>query len=83
MARFENSLITYLACFQQNANKMTQRCSLLHHQWITQNEVYHEINDVTNVPVCLRLKQAYINFFLQATFGLLLKLVSQILCHFV
>ena len=26
---------------------MTQRCSLLHHQWITQNDVYHKFNDVT------------------------------------
>ena len=32
------------------------------------------MNDVTKVPVYSRLKQDYINFFLQATFGLLLKL---------
>ena len=31
----------------------------------------------------LRLKQDYINFFLQATFGFLLKRASKILCHFV
>ena len=83
MARFENFLMTYLACFQQNAKKTTQRCSLLHHQEITQNDVYHKINDVTNVPVYSRLKQDYINCFMQATFGLLLKLASKIWCHFV
>ena len=42
------------------------------------NDVYHKINDVTNVPVYSRLKQDYKNFFLQATFGLLLKLASKI-----
>ena len=31
------------------------------------NDVYHKINDVTNVPVCSRLKQDFINFFLQGT----------------
>ena len=46
---------------------MTLRCSLLHHQLITQNDVYHRINDVTNVPVYLGLKEDYLNFFLQAT----------------
>ena len=50
---------------------------------MTQNDVYHKIDDVTNVPVYSRLKQNYINFFLQATFGLLLKLASKIWCHFV
>ena len=35
------------------------------------------------MPVYLRLKQGYINFFLQAAFGLLLKLASKIWCHFV
>ena len=69
MACYKNSLMTYLPCFQQNAKKMTQRCSLLHHQLITQNDDYHKINDVTNVHVYSRLKQDYINFFLQATFG--------------
>ena len=44
---------------------------------------YHKINDVTNVPVNSVLKQKYINFILQATFGLLLKLASKIWCHFV
>ena len=47
------------------------------------NDVYHIINDVKNVSVCSRLKQDYINFFLKATFGLLLKLASKIWCHFV
>ena len=75
--------MAYLACCQLNAKQTTQRCSLLHHQWITQNDVYHEINDVTNVPVYSGLKQNYINFILQATFGLLLKLASKIWCHFV
>ena len=28
----ENSLMTYLACFQQKAKKTEHRCSLLHHQ---------------------------------------------------
>ena len=46
--------MTYFACFQQNAKKKTQICSLLHH---------HKINDVTNVPVYSRLKQDYIKFF--------------------
>ena len=50
---------------------------------MTQNDVYHKINDVTNVPVFSRLKQDYINFFLQAPFGLLLKLASKIWRHFV
>ena len=59
--------MTYQACFNQNANKKTQRCSLLHHLEITQNDVYHKINDVTNVPVYSGLKKDYINFFLQAT----------------
>ena len=45
--------------------------------------MHHEINDVTNVPVHSELKQDYINFFMQATFGLLLKLASKIWCHFV
>ena len=49
----------------------------------TQNDVYHKINDVTNVPVYSRLKQDYINFFLQATFGLFLKLAFKIWCHLV
>ena len=35
------------------------------------------------MPVYSRLKQGYINFFLIATFGLLLKLASKIWCHFV
>ena len=47
------------------------------------NDVYHNINDVTNVPVCLRLKQDYIKFFLQTTLGLLLKLTSKIWFHLV
>ena len=54
MVRFENSLMTYLTCFQQNAKKETQQCSLLHQQQITQNDVDHKINDVTNVPVYSR-----------------------------
>ena len=74
MEYFENFLMTYLACFQHNAKKTTQRFSLLHHQKITQNDVYHKINAVTNVPVYSGLKQDYINLFMQATFGLLLKL---------
>ena len=57
-------------------------CSLLHHQEITQNDVYHRINDVTNVPVYLRLKQDYINFFLQAKL-MYLKFASKSWCHFV
>ena len=68
----ENSLMTYSACFQQKAKKTKQRCSLLHHQYITQNDVYHKINDVTNVPVYSRLKQDNINLLLQAVLGLLL-----------
>ena len=36
----------------------------------TQNDVYHKINDVTNVPVYSRLKQDCINFFLQATLSM-------------
>ena len=47
------------------------------------NDVYHIINDVTNVPVYSGLKQNYINFILVANFGLLLKLASKIWCHFV
>ena len=35
------------------------------------------------MPVYSRLKQDYINFILQAKFGLLLKLASKIWCHFV
>ena len=50
---------------------------------MTQNDVYHKINDVTNVPVYSRINQDYLNFFLQATLGLLLKLASRIWCHFV
>ena len=50
---------------------------------LSQNEVYHKINDVTNVPVYSRLKQDCINFFLQATSSLHLKLASKIWCHFV
>ena len=47
------------------------------------NDVYHRINDVTNVPVYSRLKQDYINFFLQATLSMYLKLASKIWCYFV
>ena len=50
---------------------------------MTQNDVYHKLNDVTNVPFYSRLKQGYINVFLQASFGLLLKLAFKIWCHFV
>ena len=75
--------MTYLAGFQQNAKKTTQRCSLLHQQWITQNDVYLKIDDVTNVPVYSRFKQDYIDFILQVSFGLLLILASKIWCHFV
>ena len=50
---------------------------------MTQNDVYHKINDVTNVPIYSRMKQEYLNFFLQATLGLLLNLASKIWCHFV
>ena len=67
--RFENSLMTYLT-FQQRAKKTTQGCLLLHRQYITQNDIYHKINDVTNVPVYSRLKYDYFNFILQATFKL-------------
>ena len=42
-----------------------------------------KINDVTNVPVYSRLKQDYVNVFLQASFGLLLKRASKSWCHFV
>ena len=59
MAHFENSLMAYLACFQQNAKQTARRCSLLHHQYITQNDVYHKINDVTNVPVYLIETELY------------------------
>ena len=47
------------------------------------NDVYHKINNVTNVPVYSRLKQDYINFFQQATLSMYLKLASKIWCHFV
>ena len=50
---------------------------------MTQNDIYHEINVVTNVPVYSRIKQNYLNFFLQATLRLLLKPASKIWCHFV
>ena len=75
--------MAYLTCFQQNAKKMTQRCSLLHQQQITQNDVDHKINDVTNVPVYSSKKHDYIKFFLQATLGLLLRLAAKIWCHLV
>ena len=52
--------MTYLACFQKDAKKTTEQCSLLYHQLINQNDVYHKINDVTNVSVYSRLKQDYI-----------------------
>ena len=41
---------------------------------MTQNDVYHKINDVTNVPVYSRLKQDFIKFFLQETLSMYLKL---------
>ena len=47
------------------------------------NDVYHKINDVTNVPVYSRLKQEYTKNFLQATLSMYLKLASKIWCHFV
>ena len=50
---------------------------------MTQNDVYHKINDVTNVPVYSRLKQDFINVFLQETLSVSLKLASKIWCHFV
>ena len=50
---------------------------------ITQNDVYHKINDVTNVPVYSRLKQDYMNLFLKATLLMYLKLPPKIWCHFV
>ena len=76
--------MTYYACFKQIAKKKkTHRCSLLHHQQIIQNDVYHKIYDVTNVPVYSRLKQDYIYLFLQATLSMNLKLASKIWCHFI
>ena len=75
--------MTYLACIKRIAKKKTHRGSLLHHQQITQNDVYHKINDVTNVPVYSRFKQDYINSFLQATLSMFLKLAAKIWCHFV
>ena len=63
--------------------RKTQRCSLLHHQLITQNDVYHKINEVTNVPVYSRSKQDFIKFFLQETLSMYLKCASKIWCHFV
>ena len=45
---------------------------------MTQNDVYHKINDVTNVPVYSRSKQDYMNFFLQATLSMYLKLAFKI-----
>ena len=42
-----------------------------------------KIKDVTNVPAYSRLKQDYVNFFLQATLRMLLKLTSKISCQFV
>ena len=75
--------MAYLACFKQNTKKEDTAMLLLYHQWITQNDVYHKINDVTNVPVYSRLKQDYINFFLQATVHMYLKLASKIWCHYV
>ena len=83
MVRFENFLMTYLTGFKQNAKKKTPRSSLLHHQEITQNDVYHKINDVTNVPVSSRLKQDFINFFMQETLSMYLKAASKIWFHFV
>ena len=41
------------------------------------------ISDVTDVPVYSRLKQDYIDFFLQAPLKLLRKLAFKIWCHFV
>ena len=64
--------MAYLAYLQQNAKNKIQRCSLLRHQQITQNDVYSKFNDVTNVPVYSRLKQDYKHFFLQATLRMLL-----------
>ena len=38
---------------------------------------------VTNMPVYLRLKQDFINLFLQETLSMYLNLASKIWCHFV
>ena len=41
------------------------------------------IHDVTNVTAYSRLKQDFINFFLQAILSMYLKLAFKIWCHFV
>ena len=82
--RFENSLMTCLAFCQQNAKKKMWRCSLLHHQQITHNDIIYKINDVISVSIYSRLKHTYVNIFLQATLRLLLKLASKLIwCYFV
>ena len=75
--------MTYKACFKQNTKKKTQQRSLLHHTDITQYDVYHKIDDVTNVPVYSRLKRDFINFFLQGTLSMYVQVASKIWCHFV
>ena len=46
-------------------------------------KLFIKSNDVINVPIYLRLKQDYINIFLQATLRTLLNFASKIWCHFV
>ena len=45
---------------------------LITHTELLLQIIDYKINDVTNVPAYSRLKQDYVNFFLQATFGLTL-----------
>ena len=42
------------------------------------NDVYYKINDVTNVPVYSKLKQDFMNVFLQANLSMYVKLASKI-----
>ena len=60
MARFENSFVTYLAYFQQNAKKRYSNVHYYITSRLLKNDAYYKINDVTNLPVYSILKQDYI-----------------------
>ena len=57
--------MTYLAYFQEKFKEKDTAMFIFtsqHAQVDYSNNVYNNINDVTNVPVYSRLKQDYINF---------------------
>ena len=53
--------MAYLACFKQNRKIKDTAMFIIASPVDNKNDVYHKINDVTNVPVYSRLKQDYMS----------------------